>query len=243
MTCRWRLAQEFGDEPLFQPLYRRGGRKRAVKSSGQCQTPGIHLLNALRKLGITRSSRCKVASSKLVRMTSTTPTSAAGESARANRVQGQFRSPEWRRTRSPGEGQNVRTCRDHMMVAIGLDAHARLEMPVHSLCPSQAQKAQQRSRREQSKQARAPSQSGRRRAQPRLVRQGSPPIVLEYQGQRAARVRLFAQRMRQLHSQPPATQGGDALAQGDQRQGHRARAATAMPGLALGMPVRPGRAG
>ena len=39
--------------------------------------------------------------------------------------------------------KSVRTCRDHMVVAVGLDAHARLEMPVHSLCPSRAQKAQQ----------------------------------------------------------------------------------------------------
>ena len=39
--------------------------------------------------------------------------------------------------------KSVRTCRDHMMVAIGLDAHARLEMPVDSLRPSRAQPAQQ----------------------------------------------------------------------------------------------------
>ena len=41
---RRRLAQEFGDEPLFLPLYRRGGRKRAYASSARYQTPGIHLL-------------------------------------------------------------------------------------------------------------------------------------------------------------------------------------------------------
>jgi hypothetical protein len=40
---RRRLAQ-FGEEPLFLPLYRRDGQKRTVESSGRYQMPGIHLL-------------------------------------------------------------------------------------------------------------------------------------------------------------------------------------------------------